>query len=340
MREVNESILAVASVRGPYSVSMGSREDLHLSIVKAHLESRLHRQLKRVLEHSDNGPTHDIETDDDLRPLIAAEVKELVPREFLAVKNQVRHDRGFNSEKLKQRWTILLMADALDGRLAPTPAFPDDLDSEVMAFWLAQGFEITSKTDREDMWKLDHSLSPRVPVRVKGLAKDVEPYLVTLEDFGIDETRSYTLPTTSNRDHNMAMSALFAIGSRTRGALCKGHTPTRGQTPGIDLVFGYGQVRTGKADAVVERVQMWLDGPMSANLVNSLTNAQADERHAVLWLSTEPEIDTALEKGVAFRPDLPLNIPVGLDVVWIFLESVAWRYDGSWQASVVELAHD
>ena len=324
----------------PYSVSMGSREDLHLLIVKAHLESRLHRRLKIVPERSGEGQTHDIETDDDLRPSIVAEVKELVPREFLALKNQVSHNRGFDSKELAQRWTIVLMADALDGRLAPTPTFPDDLDSDVTAFWLSQGFEVTSKTDREDKWKLDHSLSPRIPIGVKGIAKDVEPFLVTLEHFGINETRSYTLPTTSTQDHNMAMNALIAIGSRTRGALCKGHTPTRGQTPGIDLVFGYSQVRTGRADVVVERVQMWLDGPMSANLLNSLTNAQADERHAVLWLSTEPEIDTALEIGVAYSPDLPLNIPVDLDVVWIFLKSVAWRYDGSWKAGLVEQPDD
>ena len=75
----------------PYSVSMGSREDLHLLIVKTHLESRLHRRLKIVPERSGEGPTHDIETDDDLRPSIVAEVKEIVPSEFLAVKNQVGH---------------------------------------------------------------------------------------------------------------------------------------------------------------------------------------------------------------------------------------------------------
>jgi len=110
-----------------------------------------------------------------------------------------------------------------------------------------------------------------------------------------------------------------------------------GEEPGVDLIFGYGGVRTGRADTIASRVQMWLTSNESENLVRSLRRADADERHGALWLSADQELRSAREQGVTFCPRMPIALPEGVDALWIFVGPLALRYDGSWTATEIKV---
>jgi len=317
---------------------MGKREDHHLPIIQSHIAGNLRRPLSRVDERSGEGPTPDLVTSDGLAPSIAIEVKELVPGEFLATDAQVSGDPGLNSETLAKRWGVVVAEDPLSTRLAPMPSFPEDPSPAEVDALSRDGYSVITKAEREKRWKEEHTLAARPQVGVKNLAKDIEPHLVVLEGIGITQTRSYALPKTSGTDFRAAQTSIWAIKRRTNDAICMAHEPVGDETPGIDLHFGFGGVRTGNPDVMAGGVQTWLDSGMSENLIVSLTRSGADERHAALWLSTEAESQSAHDQGTGFCPTLPMRLPARVDVLWIFLDSLALRYDGSWCNSLVSAA--
>jgi hypothetical protein len=314
---------------------MGRREDDHLPVVHAHIAAQLVRPLERVEERSGDGPTHDLETCDRRIPSIAVEVKELVPGEFRAVGNQVSREQRFDSKVLAKRWSVIVMEEALSSRLAPMPRFPDDPPPEEIRRLALDGFVVVTKTEREEQWRSEHTLAPRAQLRIKNLAKDIEGHLAVLERLGIVDTRRHGSPPASPLEFQTAQKATWAVRRRTHDSLCRARDPVAAELSGIDINFGYGSVRTGRADAVAIRVQMWLDSELPANLIASLTRSAADEGHAALWLSTEAESQSAQEQGASFCPTLSMSLPEGLDVLWIFVEPVALRYDGSWTAAMV-----
>ncbi len=302
-----------------------------MPIVKSHIERCLGRPLKTIPERSGVGPTHDLETNDGRAPSIAVEVKEIVPSEFLATQARVNRDKGLDSTILTKRWSVALMEDGLGSRLAPMPRFPDDPSAAEVANMALYGLRPAStKAERESRWKIAQTLAPRPAVSVKNLTVDIEPHLAILERLGINTTRRPEQPDELPQDRQAANSAIWAIRHRTGGAICMGRPLIGDEAPGIDLVFGYGQVRTSRPDVVVERVQLWLDSDQSINLIESLRASNADERHGALWLSTEPESQTAIEQGLNFCPTRSLDLPIGVDELWILCGPISWRFDGSW----------
>jgi hypothetical protein len=314
---------------------MAHREDDHMPVVQAHIAAQLGRPVVRIGQRSDEGPTPDLRTDDGRRPSIAIEVKELIPTEFVAVTAQVARAPGLDSQLLTKRWSVLVTEEPLSSRLAPMPTFRADPPAHEVRRLAEQGLTLISKAELEEQWRQEHTLQPRARVNVKRLAKDIEADLAVLERYGIFETRGYELPRTGAADHRTAFNALRAVRQRTRDAICMAHDPIGIEQPGIDIEFGYGTVRSGNPDVVAERVQMWLDDDLSDNLVASLTESGADETHAALWLSTEPEAESARAQGAGFCPALPMRLPDGVDVLWVFIEPVALRYDSAWSAGLV-----
>jgi hypothetical protein len=315
---------------------MAQREEKQLPIVKAHLELQLGRSLRRLPEHSSGGPTHDLETIDGNEPCISIEVKEVVPGEFLATRARVTAHPGFDSKVLKMRWNVVVMEEGLDARLASTPNFPEDPDKVITDQWSSQGFTIMTKAEREEQWKQGHSLSKRPTIVIKNLAKDIEPYLDVLESAGVVQTRNYRTVEVGSEDFIAVHNAVEAISRRTNNSICMGRSPKDCRSPGIDLVFGYGGVRTGRADIVALRAQSWLDSELAANLKESLASSPVGERHAVLWFSADPETDSAAARGDSFCPGTSLILPDCIDVVWIFLGPISLRYDGEWNAYSVD----
>ncbi len=165
----------------------------------------------------------------------------------------------------------------------------------------------------------------------------IEKHLAVLEGFGIRTTRGCELPKGNVTDYESERDALLAIKCQTNDSICLAHEPLGVERPGIDLAFAHGGVRTGDANVVAERVQMWLQSELSANLIDSLTTSGADERHGALWLSTEVEAESAREQGTFFRPNFPMTLPVGLDVLWIFVDPIVLRYDGSWTVAPLQI---
>jgi hypothetical protein len=280
-----------------------------------------------------------LRTSDDQSPSIAIEVKELVPGEFLATGNQVGRETGYDSAVLSRRWSIIVTEEPLSSRLAPMPTFPDDPSPERIRQLARDGFTLVTKAEREEEWRLQHTLAPRAQLQIKNLAKDIEPHLAVLERYGLFETRSYELPTATPDDFRMANEALWAVRRRTHDSICRARVPFDFEQPGIDIHFGYGSVRTGRADVVAERVQMWLDSELSANLIASLTGSGADEGHAALWLSTEAESQSAREQGTSFCPTVAMTLPKGVDELWIFVEPIALHYNAGWTASMLARPH-
>ncbi len=124
--------------------------------VRPHITMRLSTELRREFGRvppRPGHPTHDLETRDGKFPRIALEAKELVPGEFLKVKQAVAADRGLDSTILVKRWTILIEEEPLSGPLAPMPTFPEDSSAEGAAACTPYGMILRSKAEREREWR-------------------------------------------------------------------------------------------------------------------------------------------------------------------------------------------
>lgn len=306
---------------------------MHLPIVTTYLSRHLGRPLRRVEANPKHGPTPDLETDDGA-PHFAFEVKELVPGEFLSTREQVQRDSGLDSGVLRRRWSVIITEDTVSERLGSMPRFAPDPPEEEIERYAKVGFAVVRRRDRGAQWLEEHTLARRPQIRIKGLTRDIEPHLATLEALEITSTRGAW--STGTVDWALRDQALLSIARRTGDALCMAHDLFDGQTPGVDLHFGWGYTRTGRADVVAERVERWLHSPQARNLVESLTRSAADFRHAVLWLDEDAERWSADEQGVQFVPSRPFSLPTGIDVLWLFVGSVVLRYDGSWTAALVD----
>ncbi len=284
---------------------MGYRESLYLPVVQAHLEAQLGLPLLRLDEQSSSGPSYDFETVGGITPIIAIEAKELVSPEFLATRSQVGRVEPYLSDVLHRHWTLSYSEPRLGGWYDP------------------------------ESWRN----SPKGKLAERPLDKlfhDVEPHLAVLEKFNVSRSRSRDAGTAATSDDLRALTmARLALDSRVSG-VCLGNDASDLHPPGIDVAFAYGYVRTGFPNNLVARIRTWLDGPLSANLLASLKGAAADERHAALWLASDPEADSAAEQGLDFLPSVDLNLPKPIDVLWAFVPPVVWRYDGKWTTSLVK----
>jgi hypothetical protein len=283
---------------------MGHREALYIPIMHDHLEAQLGRSLRRLDERSHSGPSHDFETLDGVTPVIAIEAKELVSADFLATSSQVGRARSYESKILQLHWMVSYSEPALGSSYDP-------------------------KT-----WELSVR-GKLAQISLGKLFAKLEKHLLVLEQFGVTKSRSRDLGTAAlTADVQAVAEARFAISALVNG-VCLGSNPNEDHPPGIDVAFSYSYVRTGFPDAVVERIQSWLDSPFSGNLLESLQRTSAGERHAALWLASDPEADSASEQGLDFKPTTHLAMPESIDILWAFVPPVVWRYDGQWSISVI-----
>ena len=284
---------------------MGRRESLYIHVVQSHLEVQLGQPLLRLDEQSDSGPSPDFETVEGVTPTIALEAKELVSPGFLATRSQIGRVEPYLSNVLRLHWMLSYTEPHLGEWYDP------------------------------QTWQ-DSSRGKLAGRPLTRLFHDVEPYLAVLERFGIRQSRSRDIGTAASPDDLRAVAgARIALASRVNG-VCLASEPTGLHPPGIDVAFSYSYVRTGSPNALVARIQTWLNGPLSANLLTTLAAAAADERHAALWLASDPEADSAQEQGLTFQPTTGLELPEPIKVLWVFVPPVVWRYDGDWSVSLIQ----
>lgn len=255
---------------------------------------------------------------------VGVEVKRLTNETYNELTSAYRKSCHHDSAALSGRWTVIIDRPTLSESLSPLPSFPDDDEQEIAAME-AFGFIVTRKADRVAEWRATHPGPKLASPQLRDLAADLEPSLVVLEEHGLDCTRGL---------HPFGQSpalalAIVTIANRTGGAMCQRLELFPGQEPGIEIALGSTYVRTGCADTLVARLDLWLRSERSMNLLESLANeAGGTERHAVLIFDaqTEPEYQSAAELGTDFCPTQPLDLPHEIDVLWFVLGPVAGRY--------------
>jgi hypothetical protein len=126
-------------------------------------------------------------------------------------------------------------------------------------------------------------------------------------------------------------AALRSIEARLAGPLSYLRGDARpGRPGGLRVLAMHGYVRTGRADTMVDRLDQWFASPRTTNLRESLSqDPPGTERIAFLIFDalTEPEVRSADEQGLAFRPTRAPLLPDEVDVLWILIGPVACRYD-------------
>lgn len=246
------------------------------------------------------------------------EVKELMTESYKDLSAAFRSSEHFDSEVLSGRWIVAIERQTLDSRLPPMPDFSED-DPQAIAQLALYGFTVKTKAEKQAEWRARHPGPARPGPRLRRLGRDLEPHLAVLEEARIGCTRGAEA-------HSLELRrALAAIGARTHDAICMRHAPLGIESPGIDIALADGSVRTGRADTIAARIELWLESSDSRNLRNSLLNEAGSTRHAVLVFDprAEPEYQAAVEQGADFCPTLPIELPQGIDVLWFILGPVA-----------------
>jgi hypothetical protein len=284
-------------------IAVGKREQAYLPEIQRHIENQLGRSLRRVDEQSEEGPSHDLETSDEELPKIALEAKEIVSSNFLATRSQVASTPSYRSNVLRKHW-MLAMDD---------PRLGEWYDPSSQEFNKEGGLAGLS---------------------ILKLFRDVEPLLKVLDDFGIERSRSTQMGSASSPDEMMKVRAARIILSQTVNGVFLATTANDDHPPGIDVAFSYSYVRKGSPEPLLERVKAWLNSSSSANLLASLVSADADERHAALWVATDPEASSP-DMSTTFKPTSDIDLPERVDVLWVFLPPIVWRYGGEWSVSSI-----
>ncbi|MGW4214989.1 hypothetical protein ACWEIJ_43925 [Lentzea sp. NPDC004789] len=292
---------------------------------RALLEQELGVRLDRISETQDR-PTADFHAVHEGRTALV-EVKEITSsayRELVAV--AARTQCSSDSTVLTKRWTVFIDLPNNSTTLDPLPKFPPDDPEDAAA--LSQhlpGWRIVTRSEREAEWRRSHPGPKHPPTpRLGKLPRDLETHLRALEEHDIGLAQGL-----SRLDGSTVAVAEQAIAVRTQNALCLAHPPIGEEKPGIDIVLASGYVRTGRADILVDRVELWLASEEhSKNLLDSLSTEPSAQRHAVLVFDydTEPECRSAGEQGISFRPTRRLQLPEQIDVLWLILGPVACRY--------------
>ncbi|HEY5182340.1 MAG TPA: hypothetical protein VIJ07_21635 [Dermatophilaceae bacterium] len=213
---------------------------------------------------------------------------------------------SFDSERLTGRWSVIIDQPTLSTSLAPVPNFQ-------------------YPADREAAWRAEHP-GPRIPTpKLMQLGQDLEQHLVILEQHGLETTRGLS---PYNQPQALA-DTIRAIEQRTPGAWCLRRVPLPNERPGVDVVLGSSSIRTGRANTIVNRLDLWLHSDQSKNLLQSLCNERVGtQRYAVLVFDaqTEPEHKAAVEQGTMFCPTIDLHLPEPIDVLWFILGPIACRF--------------
>jgi hypothetical protein len=286
---------------------------------RALLEREWRCHLNRVAPRSI--PTVDYRTQDGSK---GCEVKRITNADYIKLDAVFTGVVPFNSERLTGRWSVIIDKPTLSTSLAPVPNFPDN-DPQRITDRESRGLLVPHRDDRETAWRAEHP-GPSTPTpKLKQLGQDLEQHLVVLEQNGLKTTRGVSpfgkRPALSDR--------IRAIERRTAGAWCLRRVPLPDESPGVDVVLGSSSVRTGRANTIVNRLDLWLRSDQSMNLRQSLSNEEVGtQRYAVLVFDaqTEPEHKAALEQGTMFCPTIDLQLPEPIDALWFILGPIACRF--------------
>jgi hypothetical protein len=254
-------------------------------------------------------------------PEHVVEVKELTSPDFRNA-NAAADSARFISARLNCQWTVVLNTPALSEALAPPPDFRDPTPEEVRESE-ARGFHVMSAEERRREWIAAHPVRRSVP-RLKDLGRRLEPYLLALEQHDILDTRGRSWWAHQNRE---VAKALRYIAQRTNGAVCQGFPVLADRRGGVTVQRAWGSLRTGQPNTLVTRIEAWFEAGFGTNLIESLATETGAVRHAVLVFdSTEPEGQAAIDQGLNFCPSEALALPDVIDVLWFILGPVACRF--------------
>jgi hypothetical protein len=320
---------ASLGVEAIYTGDMTQQEERGTELrARALLQAEFGCELHRV-------PSRPIPTVDyrDTTRLRSVEVKQLTSEPYNDLNAAFRKHWRWDSSSLSGRWTVIIDQPTLSSLLEPVPHFPDD-DAEMIAHYSAAGLTVTTKAEREAEWRANHPGPIEQPPRLIGLGPDLKRHLITLERHGINSRDEAW----RRADSPELLNALRFISVRTGDAFFQRRDIVCGEKSGIDIVLAAACVRTGRADTVAERIDLWLASDDSGNLRDSLANESGTEHHAVLVLdaSTEPEWKAAIHQGLEFCPTMPISLPNEIDVLWFIIGPVACRYNPStgWRSTL------
>lgn len=250
-----------------------------------------------------------------------AEVKEVASPTF-RLANDAAPKARFESAQLACLWSVVVNTPVLSDALAAPPRFGELPPAEARD-WVARGFHVESAEERRREWQDKHPLRPPLP-RLPGLGRRLAPRFRVLERHGVLDTQGRW--PWAEPDPEVA-EALRAIAAETGGAVCQGVPAPPGRHGGVQVLRGWGYVRTGLPDTMVARIERWFEEGLGENLVASLATEPGAVRHAVLVFdATEPEGRAAHEQGVGFCPTAAPVLPDLVDVLWLILGPVACRF--------------
>lgn len=295
------------------------------------LERILGTRLRRIVP--DDRPSPDYSFTTPGGSLAAVEVKQVASPDWLHLKNgHSRHETDRETNELQMHWMVMLDAEIAAERLDRVPNFPDD-DEEQIARAAEFGFETTRRAERVAAHERRRDEHPH-PFQIRGMIDDLIPDLAALEARGIRTTRG-ELPIDTE-----GSQAWWRIARRTRGAICMASEakPDDGLPAGVFLLTGYGYVRTGRPDTIVDRIDAWMSSKRSDNLVASLHRPEYAKGHAVLVFDgLEPEWWSAQEADAYVLSRCP-TLPEQVDVLWALLGRQTLRYskDSGWSGYLLD----
>jgi hypothetical protein len=254
-------------------------------------------------------------------PEHVVEVKEVVGEESRSA-NAAVSSAHFLSEKLTCQWTAVIETPVISEALNAPPQFRDPNPEEARESH-ARGFRILSAEERRLEWRAEHPVHRPVP-RLRKLGRRLEPCLLVLEEHGVYETLGRSLWTEQDRE---VAEALRNIAKLTGDTVCQGTPVPPGRHGSVRVQRAWRYLRTGDPNTLVDRIEAWFEAGLGENLIESLANEAEAVRHAVLVFdSTEPEIEAAIQQGMSFCPSVPPALPDVIEVLWLILGPVGCRF--------------
>ena len=180
-----------------------------------------------------------------------------------------------------------------------------------------------SAEERRREWIAAHPVRRSVP-RLKNLGRRLEPHLLVLEQHDVFDTWGRSWWAQQNRE---VAEALRYIAQQTNGVVCQGFPVPVDRHGGVTVQRAWASLRTGQPNSLVTRIEAWFEAGFGTNLVESLATEIGAVRHAVLVFdSTEPEGQVAIDQGLNLCPSKAPALPDVINVLWFILGPVACRF--------------
>jgi len=306
-------------------------DDESLDLARRLLTAAFHIEFTPVPEGST--PTADLVSVDGAH---LAEVKRITSSSLRELRDATRDGKRTSRDvaDLTRRWLVILNASINSDTLPPMPKFPEP---SAYGSTLLEAVVLT-RAEREAEFRETYPGPPTPTVFVRGMIDELIPLFKVLEANDVSGD-SYAWHHWFKVDK--VSTTQRAILARTGGARVSSFAPKTVQ-PGVNVVLGWGGVRTEHPDTIAGRIQTWLDSHLAKNLRDSLRSADPGvHQHAILVFDadSEPEYELAATDA-SFVPEASLNLPPEVDTVWaVFGErGLAYRSDAGWSAHPIPRA--